>query len=555
MLVKALEAIGVKRVYGIIGTSVLDFVDTLYEDRDKIRYVTTRHEQVAVNMADAEARVTSRPGVALVHAGPGFLNSLIGLGIAYRDRVPILLITGGVRRRLRSTEAWLEVNQHSIAEPLSKCVVRLESPEEALEALREAIIKLLEAPRGPVVVEVPEDLWNKKVTVPNEFFKELKEYKPKHYSASQDDVINVLKKFEEAERPLLLVCGEVARHGVEPILTELLDRLGAYAVVTGNGRGACPEDHPKCLGRVGFGGGSIPSDKALEEADFLLVLGNEFDDITTYAYTVLPKGDIIVVSLDPVVDKRPKYYEVVKADPYLFAVQLLKTSRSENLSLPKPSWDQYIASLKDTWKAMIVDALNRSYKDYVNPAKFFKKLDEALPRNRIITGGQGTHVLYTYDFMRVYSSRSFLAATNLGAMSYAFPAALGAKLARPDLEVVAVVGDGDFMMTVQDLETAVREEIAVKTIVVNDFSYRVLLLRQKIQRMGRVYGTLLGNPDFSRLAEVFGAIGVKVERDDEIGGAVETIVRAEEPVVVDLRVSQEDLPPLNLEATLRMSQV
>ncbi|MEM3833077.1 MAG: thiamine pyrophosphate-binding protein [Thermoprotei archaeon] len=555
LLCETLKTMNVKRVYGIIGTSVLDFVDILYDYKHTIRYVTVRHEQVAVSMADAESRVSGGFGVALVHAGPGFLNSLISLGIAYKDRVPLLLISGGVRRRLFKTNSWLEVDQESIAKPISKYYVRIDSPEDALNAISEAFINLRKPPGGPVVLEVAEDVWNMKVKVKKDYFEELSKSSTYSKEVSEDSVLNVLEDLKRSERPLILACGEVANPGIEDLLKELAERIGAYVVTSGNGRGSCPEDHPKCLGRVGFGGGAVPADYALKECDYLLVLGSEFDDITTYAYTLLPKGNILVVSLDPLVDLRPTYYEVLRVDPYVFTHKLVEIAKKKELRLSKPNWDILVDEAKHRWESILHDALTRSYERSVNPAKFFKKLDEALPRDKVITAGQGMHVLYTYDFMRVYSVRSFLASTNLGAMGYAFPAALGAKLAMPHRKVVAVVGDGDFMMTLQDLETAVRENIPVNVIVVNDHSYRVLYFRQVVQKMGKIYGTLLGNPDFVKIAESFRVKGIAVENDNDIEYAINTIVKMQEPLVIDLRINKDDLPPLNLEASLRMTEV
>ncbi len=551
-LAETLVAMGVKRIYGIIGTSILDFVDTLYDRQKEIRYVTVRHEQVAVSMADAEYRVTGNMGAALVHAGPGFLNTMISLGIAYKDRIPLLLISGGVRRRLHGTDAWLEVDQQALAAPITKAARRLNNPEELPRILVELVKSATTPPRGPVLLEVPEDLWNKEVAGdPREIVQAMivEERRPE-----PADVERVLDELAKASRPLILVCGEASAPGIEKVLGELADRLGAYIVTTGNARGSCNEEEPRCLGRVGFGGGSLPADKALEEADVVLVLGDELDDIATYGYTVYPSGDVFIVSENDVVSRRPIYYTGwIRANPRLFVEAMLATARSKGLKLDKPEWDKTIEELVRRWQYMLDEAVSRRYSGRANPAKFFKKLYERLPADFIITGGQGTHILYAYDFIRIRKPRSFLAATNLGAMGYAFPAALAAKLSKPEAEVIAVVGDGEFMMTVQDLETAVREGIPVKVIVVNDWSYRVLLLRQKIQKRGRILGTLLGNPDFVKLAEAFGAEGYVVRRDDDIDEAIKVMLESNKPFIVDLQISAEDMPPLNLEASLRMS--
>ena len=251
-------------------------------------------------------------------------------------------------------------------------------------------------------------------------------------------------------------------------------------------------------------------------------------------------------------ESRPRYYELYRASPAAALGELLRAL--EGRRYPRPSWDRAVGEARRRWESVLSEALSRDYGGRANPARFFRRLDETLPRRRVITAGQGTHILYTYAFMRVYEPGSFLAATNLGAMSYAFPASLGAKLARPGDPVVAVVGDGDFMMTVQDLETAVREGIPVSVVLVNDNAYKVLYLKQVIQYRGRVYETLLGNPDFSKLAEAFGAGYIRVENEGDVEAGVRAALNpGGRPVIVEVPVSPDDLPPLNLEYTLRMS--
>jgi len=552
-IVEALLGLGVRRVYGLIGTSILDFFDSLYDYRDKIRLVTFRHEQVAVSAADAEYRVSGNLGVVAVHAGPGFLNTLISLGIAYKDRVPLLLISGGVKRRLKGTDAWLEVDQIAISSSITKGSTRLNSEEELPIVLRELLRNALRKPRGPVMLEVPEDLWSKPVDA-NPHDIRLSDLLEQPKQPIMEDVLKAMRLLVRAEKPAIMVCGEAIASGIEGVVEEVAERVGAYIITSGNARGACNEFNPRCLGRVGFGGGSIPADKVLEEADVILVLGDELDDIATYSYNITPTGDIIVVSENPVVDRRPLYYvSRVNSDPYLFAKHLLETLRSEGVKLSKPSWDALVSEYIRSWSYMVEEALSRRYTGFANPSRFFKLLGEKLPEKHVVIGGQGVHIVYTYAFMKFKTPRRFLASTNLGAMGYAFPASLGAKLALPDHEVIAVVGDGEFMMTVQDLETAVRENIPVKVVVVNDSSYRVLLLRQRIQKRGRLIGTLLTNPSFEVLAKTFKAEGLTVDRDDDIEYAIKSMLESNKPFVIDLQISQEDIPPLNIEPSIRMA--
>jgi len=245
-IVEALRNVGVKRVYGLIGSSILDFFDALYDYRDRVRLITVRHEQSAVSMADAEYRVSGNLGVAAVHAGPGFLNTLMGLGVAFKDKVPLLLISGGVRRRLKGFDSLHEVDQVSIAAPVTKTSARLTSGSELLQLLKELLRRAFAKPRGPAMLEVPEDVWQEPVDADPRDIKlsELLE-PPKH--PSRDEVLSVVKLMIKAERPAIMVCGEAVSEDIGGIVEEIAERLGAYIITSGNARGACNELNSRCL--------------------------------------------------------------------------------------------------------------------------------------------------------------------------------------------------------------------------------------------------------------------------------------------------------------------
>jgi len=541
VVVTCLKQLGVKRVYGLIGTSILDFVDALKDSG--IRYVSTRHEQVAVSMADAEGRMTGAPGVAAVHAGPGFLNSLISVANAYKDTSPLLLISGAVKRRLTGLDSWLEVPQRDIIRPVVKAVYRIDKPLEAARVIAEAYSIAASQPQGPVFVEVPEDVWS----MPSEFSGcEAKITPPP--TVPPDGVKQVVELLQRSRRLVILAGGGVNNAEGAALLLKVAERWRIPVAVTGNGRGAFPEDHPLFLGRAGFGGGNPVADQALLRADLVLAVGAGLSDTTTYGYNYVPRGDVVVVNLDPMAEKKPVPYTLRF---YADAVDFLRKLASFDFQYsPAEEWFKELDEVRVGWNSLLQEALSRRYEGFVNPSKFFRQLDEALPRGFVMVGGQGMHIVYTFSFVRVRSTRGYLAAFNLGAMGFAFPAALGAKLAAPERDVYAVVGDGEFMMTVQDLETAVREKIPVKIIVINDNSYRVLYARQKAQKMGRVFGTLHTNPDFVKLAEAFGVEAMSISRDEDIPKAVEFVT---EPglKLLELRISPDDFPPMNIEATLR----
>jgi acetolactate synthase I/II/III large subunit len=348
---------------------------------------------------------------------------------------------------------------------------------------------------------------------------------------------------------LLVVGGGINHPRGSRALDALLRRFEIPVATTGNGRGAVPDDDPLALGRIGFGGGNTIADGALTQADVVLCLGCGLSDVSTYGFNLTPRGEVYMVDLDPLWDRKPTPCVMHAAcDASDFASKLCEALPQRRLG---DAWRAQIEESRQAWNSMLSDGKSRSKAGFVNAGRFLQALDGALPPDAILAAGQGLHILYAYAFMKVRTSRSFLAATNMGSMGFGFPAALAAKVTFPDREVVAVLGDGEFLMTLHDMETAVRERIGVKIVVVNDNSYRVLLMRQKIQKMGRVFGTTHSNPDFVRMAEAFGARGVAVDSDQGIEEAVKFTVRKSElPLVVDLRVDPEDLPPLNIQGSL-----
>jgi acetolactate synthase-1/2/3 large subunit len=542
LLVRSLEAYGVKRAYGLIGTSVLDLIDAL--SSSKIRYVSTRHEQVAVSMADAEGRLTGRPGVSFVHGGPGFLNSLVSVTNAWKDCSPMLLVSGAVKRRMVGMDSWLEVPQSAMVASIVKRAWRIGRGTEAGRAFADAYSLAATPPYGPTFVEVPEDVWGQEGgTEPVGLAIRTARL------ATEEEVRRAAEALGRAQRPLLVVGGGINHPEGSKALEALLSKVEVPVVTSGNGRGAISEDRPLALGRIGFGGGSRVADSALAQADLVLCLGCGLSDVSTYGFNLTPKGEVMVADLDPLWDRKPIPCAMhVECDAADFVRRLGSTVAAFRL---QESWKGQIDAERKGWGALLTEAESRSKKGFVNPARFLRALDARLSQDTILAVGQGMHVLYAYAFVRVRSCRSFLAATNMGSMGFVFPAALGAKMTLPENEVVAVMGDGEFLMTMQDLETAVREKVGAKIVVVNDNSYRVLLMRQKIQKMGRVFGTTHTNPDIAKVAEAFGTEGLVVDSNEGVEEAVEFLMRKSDlPLLVELRVDPEDLPPLNIQGSL-----
>ena len=549
-LAQALVNMGTARVYGIIGTSNVAFVDALYEVKDKIRYISCRHEQVAASMADAEGRLTGRPGVVLVHSGPGALNAMISAGNAYKDCSPLLIITGSVKRRLAKSDGMLELDHRRIFSPLCKGTYRVERAYDIPGIFSSAYSDAMSGARGPALIEVPEDVWLETAEVELEGL-ELGAEPPPH--VDNEDVKEAIEMLKSAKLPLLLSGGGVAYSGCSDPLLRFAEALSVPVITTGNGRGTIPETHPLSLGRVGFGGGNTVADKALEKATALLCLGAGLSDMTTYEYTLPVRADTItVVNISPgSISPQAPPCKLVLCD----VKEFLDIALAETGSGPakkRNSWDSALAEVKTLWEGIKEACLNRGG-EHPSAARVVSALSRKVPEDSIVSVGAGLHLLFPMTFMPCNHPLTFLSTVNFGSMGFGLAACMAAKLVSPERTGIAVLGDGDFMMTVQDLETAVRERIGIKVFVFNDGQYRVLNIRQRLQFQGRIYGTEHGNPDFAELARCFGAAGYRLDKAAQIEEVLDSVVSEDGPVVVDVPVDPDDLPPINIEANLRMT--
>jgi acetolactate synthase-1/2/3 large subunit len=547
-LVECLKAIGTKRVYGVIGTSIVGFMDGLYEARASIRYISCRHEQVAGSMADAEGRLTRRPGVVALHSGPGALNAMISLANAAKDCSPVIAVAGSIKRRLQGCNGMLELDHVRVFRPLCRGTYRVEATYEIPAILSQAYKAAMAGPGGPVLIEVPEDIWGDRDEVNVEAMDLTVESPP---PINQEDVNRVAERLARASRPVILAGAGVVYTHAEDLLRQLAEKWQMPVATTGNGRGALSERHPLSVGRAGYGGGNPIADQALKQADFVLGIGCTLSDMTTYEYNWPIRGEVVVVNLDTDNDLKKTPLQAIYADARDFLLNLTDIQDSFPI-LDRPSWISELAPVKTMWENLLNSGRNAS-RTPVSPAHVCHALSQMLADDAIITVGAGLHLLYPMAFIPSRQPRTFLSAVNFGAMGFGFPAALAAKLVHPERTVVAVLGDGDFLMTVQDLETAVREKIAVKIMVINDNAYRVLAFRQQLQFQGRVYGTLHGNPDLTKLAESFGLPGWRIETPDQVDSVLTEALASSGPALVEVVTDPQDIPPTNLEAAMMMA--
>ncbi len=327
----------------------------------------------------------------------------------------------------------------------------------------------------------------------------------------QTDVRAALTMIDSATLPLILSGAGVAYSRSSGSLVKFAESLSLPVITTGNGRGTIPETHPLSLGRVGFGGGNLVADKALENCDALLCLGAGISDMTTYEFTApFATENVMVVNISPdcLPPQAPKS-KLVLCDVASFLSGLVE-ELGDRREPARSSWDQRLADARAQWDSVLQTSLNRQG-SLPSPSRIISKLARKLPDDTIVSVGQACTCFTRWLSCPCNQPLSFLSTVNFGAMGFGLAASMAASMVHPERAVLAILGDGDFMMTVQDLETAVREGLDIKVLILNDYQYRVLNFKQKLQFGGRVLGTEHGNPDFADLARCFGASGYRLD--------------------------------------------
>ncbi len=541
VLTECLMRAGVQRIYGLIGSSITPFFGMLCKVRDHIRYISTRHEQVAAAMADAEGRLTGKPGVVLLHAGAGALNGAIGLANAAKDCSPVLLIIGGVKRALAGLGGMLELDHSRIFGPYVKGFHRVSGPAQAVEAFAAAYRQSAALPPGPVVLEVPEDLWEVAEEV------ETLEFSLAEEALPQPNLDAVLEGLRAAQRPLLVAGGGAQHYG--PAVFKFVEASRFPTVTTGNGRGLVPEDHHLCYGRAGYAGGSAAADYALYAADFILFLGCGLSDILSYDYTRVPAGRMAFLNGDGAyleqIHRRLPEALTVHGDVGA-ALEVLAGAGLRGLC--NQDWWNRLETARSAWQQYLDQC---AYPAWPMPSTYaLRRLAERLPRNAIVTCGTGLHLLSVNAALPCLGPRQYLSACNFGAMGFAFGAAMAARLLYPDRRVVCAIGDGDFLMTSADLETAVREDLMPLVVILNDRGYGALRTLGILR--GFRYGADHGNPDFAGLAAAYGLVHARAQQSSDVDTAFRRALEPNGPQIVEIVVDPSERPPANWQAILAM---
>ena len=541
ILVQSLDAHGADHVFCVPGESHLAALDALYDVRDSIKLITCRHESGASNMADAYGKLTGRPGIALVTRGPGATNAAIGIHTAFQDSTPLLLLVGQVPRRFADREAFQEIDYRRTFGQMAKWVAQVDDPRRIPEYVSRAFHTATAGRQGPVVLALPEDVLAEHAEAPG-----APAYQPVAAAPSPHDLARLVALLSSATRPVAILGGSGWTEAACADFRRFAEAWQLPVACAFRFQDVFDYDHPLYAGEVGIGINPKLA-RRIQEADVALVLGARLGEITTSGYTLfevpVPRQTLIHAHAGA-----EELGRVYAADLLIqAAMPELAGALAQLRPREAPSWTPETAAARAEYEAWsrpvpIPGALQLP--------EVVHHLRERLPRDAIVANGAGNFSSFVHRFYRYRTFKSQLGATS-GAMGYGTPAAVAAKSVHPDRVVVAFCGDGDFLMTAQELATAVQYRLNFVLLVVNNGMYGTIRMHQERNYPGRVHGTSLTNPDFAAFARAFGAHGETVESTEQFPGALDRALSAGRPALLELRLDPEAITPSTTLSAIR----
>jgi len=529
-LVECLKAEGVEYIFGIPGGAVLPLYDALYDSG--LRTVLCRHEQGATHMADGYARATGRPGVVLATSGPGATNLVTGLATAYMDSIPMVAITGNVARHLIGRDAFQEADITGITLPVTKHNFLVRSARELPWAIKAAFHIATTGRPGPVLVDIPKDVGLEELNFTYPETVDLPGYKPT-YKGHIRQILAAARAIMNAQRPLLYVGGGAIASGAHEEVRALAEKCDLPVTMTLMGLGAFPGDHPQSLGMLGMHGTAY-ANYAIQNCDVLIAVGARFDDrVTGNLKTFAPRVEqIIHIDIDPAeIGKNVVAHVPIVGDCRAVLSVLLEKVKEKK----HPEWWQQIEEWRREYPLQYRKVDGQLHPQYVCEAIYEVTNGEA-----IVTTDVGQHQMWAAQYYRVKHPRHFISSGGLGTMGFGFPAAIGAKLARPDKEVFVVSGDGSFQMNIQELATAADLNVGVKVVIINNLYLGMVRQWQEFFHGRRYADSYLGTPDFVTIAKGYGVKGMLITDPADVKPALEEARAHDGPVVMDFRVVEEE---------------
>ncbi len=534
-LIKALEKQGVKEIFGLPGGANLPMYDEL--SKSNIRHILVRHEQSAAHMADGFGRVSRRAGVCFATSGPGATNIVTGLATAQADSAPMVAITGQVPLGMIGRDAFQESDIIGIANPVVKYSYQPTKPSEIPEIVKKGFYIAETGRPGAVLIDIPKDVQQNEASVsfPDEV--KIRGYHP----WTDPDMVAIEKAIKlllSSSKPIILAGGGVIISSAFAELQSLAEMLLIPVVTTFKGKGAFPENHVLSLGPIGMHG-HAEANKIMTEADCVLAIGTRFSDRSVGRFDEFEKHlKIIHLDVDPAEIGKNQTTSVavvgdVKASLRIFLKLLMQKALKKS---EHNVWLDHVKEVKEYWRQNL-----KLHPGELSAARILRKLREVMPHESIVTTEVGQHQMWASLFYDVIHPGTFFSSTGLGTMGWGFPAAIGAKAARPDLPVVDIAGDGSFNMTENSLATSVLDNLPVIVFLVNNYSLGMVAQWQRTFYDRRMIGVDQKHcPDYVKLAESYGAQGIRVGNLEELGNAIKAGLKSDVATVIDIPIDPEE---------------
>lgn len=541
LVVRALKELKVKYIFGYPGGSVLDLYDALFQ-QDDIEHILVRHEQAATHMADGYARATGDVGVVLATSGPGATNCITGIATAYMDSIPMVVLSGQVPTGLIGDDAFQETDIVGCSRPIVKHSFNCRSAKEIPAILAKAFYIASTGRPGPVVVELPKDMLNPAIKFPFDFPKttELRTYNPNTKGHSKQ-IRKAVTAILEAKKLVIYSGGGIILSNTSEQLTHLVESLNAPITNTLMGLGGISGTHPNFIGMLGMHG-SLEANKAMAHADVILALGARFDDrVTNNVKKFCPNATIVHVDVDPT-----SISKTIKA--HIPVVGCLQTVLEQLQSAIDKSSIAIDRSAQEDWWRQIISwreqkCLNYSTDgDKIKPQAVIEAIYKATNGDAYVSSDVGQHQMFAAQYYPFKHPRQWINSGGLGTMGFGLPAAMGVKLAFPDKESICVTGDGSIQMNIQELSTCLQYNLAVKVVSLNNRSLGMVRQWQDMMYSGRHSSSYMESlPDFVKLVESYGHVGIRVDHIDELQPAIDKAMSINDRLVfLDICVDEKE---------------
>ncbi|HOW42214.1 MAG TPA: biosynthetic-type acetolactate synthase large subunit [Candidatus Omnitrophota bacterium] len=529
ILLECLRREGVEVIFGYPGGQILPTFDKIYDM--EMRFILTRHEQAAAHAADGYARATGKTGVCLSTSGPGATNLVTGIANAFMDSIPMVAISGQVKTTLIGNDAFQEADVTGITRPITKHNYLVKDVKDLAQTVREAFYIASTGRPGPVLIDFPSDVQNARTEFVWPEKVSLRSYKPTMFG-HPGQIKKAVRMICSAERPVIYAGGGVILSNASDELRQLAETIKAPVTMTLMGLGAFPITHPFCLGMLGMHGTAY-ANHAIMESDLIIAVGARFDDrVTGKLDAFAPHARIIHIDIDPSsISKNVGVDIPIVGDVKNVLGQLLEEFKK---TPDTAEWLKAVEALKKKFPLKYTD------KAKLSPQYILQQIDEATGGNAIICTEVGQHQMWSAQWFKFSHPRSFLTSGGLGTMGFGFPASMGAKVGCPDKTVFNIAGDGSIQMNIQELATCVCNKIPVKVAILNNGFLGMVRQWQELFYKHRYSHTTLYNPDFVKLAESYGAAGLRVTRKEDVRPAIDKAIKTDNVVFMDFHIEPEE---------------